>query len=115
MASYLTVAQDLIRFPSIIPQVRRRLVLISGKIARGADLTSTYEFAPGRPSLIARLAGRANLPPLCFTGHTDVVPLGAKPWTYAPFAGEVAGKKLCGRGSSDMKCGVARRRETTFA
>jgi succinyl-diaminopimelate desuccinylase len=78
------------------------------KLLEGADLTvKTYEFAPGRPSLIARLAGRANLPPLCFSGHVDVVPLGAKPWTYAPFAGEVAGKKLCGRGSSDMKCGVA--------
>jgi succinyl-diaminopimelate desuccinylase len=67
----------------------------------------TYEFAPGRPSLVARLAGRSNLPPLCFTGHVDVVPLGAKLWTQAPFAGEVAGDKLYGRGSSDMKAGVA--------
>jgi succinyl-diaminopimelate desuccinylase len=44
---------------------------------------------------------------LVFTGHVDVVPLGEKPWTKKPFGGEVCDGKLFGRGSSDMKAGVA--------
>lgn len=45
--------------------------------------------------------------PLCFTGHIDTVPLGATTWDYDPFAGEIAGDKVYGRGSTDMKSGVA--------
>lgn len=61
----------------------------------------------GRPNLIARIGGRDDKPPLCLSGHIDVVPLGAAPWSVDPFAGEIAGGKLYGRGSSDMKSGVA--------
>src|SRR5262245_41396464 len=66
-----------------------------------------YEFAPRRTSLVARLGGRADKPALCFTGHLDVVPLGIRPWTREPFAGEIDGSRLYGRGASDMKSGVA--------
>ncbi|MBM3582622.1 MAG: M20 family metallopeptidase, partial [Alphaproteobacteria bacterium] len=40
-------------------------------------------------------------------GHIDTVPLGAQPWTRDPFAGEIAGGRMYGRGTSDMKSGVA--------
>ena len=46
-------------------------------------------------------------PPLAFTGHIDVVPLGARTWSKDPFAGETDNGKLYGRGTSDMKAGVA--------
>jgi succinyl-diaminopimelate desuccinylase len=45
--------------------------------------------------------------PLGFTGHIDTVPLGAAPWKTAAFGGSLEGGKLYGRGSSDMKSGVA--------
>src|SRR5262249_23644013 len=49
-----------------------------------------------------------SMPPLCFTGHVDTVPLGNAPWSVDPFAGEIIdGNKMYGRGSTDMKCGVA--------
>jgi succinyl-diaminopimelate desuccinylase len=67
----------------------------------------TVEFAPRRSSLIARIGGRPDRPPLCFTGHLDVVPLGAAPWQRDPFGAEIVGGRLYGRGSSDMKSGVA--------
>jgi succinyl-diaminopimelate desuccinylase len=68
---------------------------------------AAHEFAERRTSLVARLGGVPGAPPLCFTGHLDVVPLGARPWTHEPFAAEIAGGRLYGRGSSDMKSGVA--------
>jgi len=66
-----------------------------------------YEFADKRSTLIARLAGAADQLPICFTGHMDTVPLGPTAWTKDAFAGETDGDRLFGRGTSDMKSGVA--------
>jgi succinyl-diaminopimelate desuccinylase len=63
------------------------------------------EFAPGRSNLIARLGDQSS--PLVFTGHIDTVPLGASTWRHDPFAAEIDGDRLYGRGSSDMKSGIA--------
>jgi succinyl-diaminopimelate desuccinylase len=41
------------------------------------------------------------------SGHFDTVPLGNKKWTKDPFNGEISDGKLWGRGSSDMKGGLA--------
>lgn len=65
------------------------------------------EFAPRRSSLVARIGGSPGRLPLCFTGHVDVVPLGAAPWQHDPFGAEIVDGRLFGRGSSDMKSGVA--------
>lgn len=47
-------------------------------------------------------------PVFVFVGHTDVVPTGPlKDWRYDPFEGVIADGYLHGRGSSDMKGGVA--------
>ena len=70
--------------------------------------TELVHFAPVRPNLVARLgAGRASTPPLCFSGHVDTVPLGEKPWSFDQLAGEVRDGKVLGRGTSDMKAGIA--------
>jgi succinyl-diaminopimelate desuccinylase len=44
---------------------------------------------------------------LCLTGHLDVVPTGNAPWNRDPFAGDLDGDRIHGRGASDMKSGVA--------
>ena len=64
------------------------------------------EAAPGRPNVLARI-GRAerDAPLLMFNGHLDVV--GVEGMTHAPFAAEVRDGRLYGRGSADMKGGVA--------
>jgi succinyl-diaminopimelate desuccinylase len=66
-----------------------------------------HELSPQRASLVATIGGKAEKAPLCFTGHIDTVPLGAAPWNMDPFAAESESGKLYGRGTSDMKCGVA--------
>jgi acetylornithine deacetylase len=45
-------------------------------------------------------------PRVCLNGHIDVVGPGRRPWTFDPFAGEVAEAHVRGRGSVDMKGGV---------
>jgi succinyl-diaminopimelate desuccinylase len=66
-----------------------------------------HEFAEGRTSVVARLGASDRKAPLCLTGHLDVVPLGASAWAKDPFSGEADGDRLYGRGTSDMKSGVA--------
>ena len=61
----------------------------------------------GRPNLIARIGGNGTRPPLAFTGHLDTVPLGLAPWTVDPHGGDIKDGKIWGRGTSDMKSGVA--------
>ena len=64
----------------------------------------TIESAPGRASVIARVAGAdASLPALVLHGHLDVVPADPTNWSVDPFAGVVKDGMLWGRGAVDMK------------
>jgi len=70
--------------------------------------TQRHSFGEDRTNLIVTIDGRdGQLSPLVLTGHVDTVPLGATPWTADPFAGEIDGRKMFGRGVTDMKAGVA--------
>ncbi len=60
--------------------------------------------APGRPNVTARL-GRANSPALLFAGHLDTV--GVEGMTHAALDANVTEGRIYGRGSADMKAGVA--------
>ncbi len=59
-----------------------------------------------RVNVMARLEGQTATPCLHFNGHMDVVPAGSG-WTALPFGGEIRDGKVYGRGSSDMKSGLA--------
>ena len=72
----------------------------------GAGLeVSTQTVAPGRPNFTAVLPGGAH-PGLLFLAHSDVVPAGTG-WERPPFEPYVRGGRLFGRGSTDMKGGLA--------
>lgn len=64
------------------------------------------EFEEGRFNVMAKLKGEAQHPNLLYLAHMDTVPVG-NGWTKDPFGGEIEGNKLYGRGSCDMKCGLA--------
>jgi acetylornithine deacetylase len=62
----------------------------------------------GRPQLVARFAGAGGGRSLLFNGHIDAVSVEPRErWTSDPFAAEVRDGNLYGRGSCDMKGGVA--------
>ena len=67
------------------------------------------EVAPGRPNVVAVIEGGGGPGPhLMFEGHTDVVTEGAaEAWTVDPYGAELRDGRIWGRGSADMKSGVA--------
>jgi succinyl-diaminopimelate desuccinylase len=108
-SSAVALARDMVRIPSINPPGDETgpIKHMAGILEAAGFECSVHAFAPNRPSMVARLKGSGAGKPLAFTGHVDVVPLGAKPWSVEPFAGDIADGKLHGRGSSDMKAGIA--------
>jgi acetylornithine deacetylase/succinyl-diaminopimelate desuccinylase len=59
-------------------------------------------------SLIATVgAGDGSRPTLLVNGHLDVVPVDRDAWSHEPFGGELHDGRLYGRGTSDMKGGIA--------
>ena len=105
----LDLTRSLLAFNTINPpgQEQESAKYLSSLLESTGFQIRCYEFAPQRTTVIARLSGESDCPPLCFTGHVDTVPLGATQWHKDPFAGEIEGDKVYGRGSTDMKSGVA--------
>ncbi len=72
---------------------------------------TSVEPAPGRLSLIAELPHPDGPDPerltLIVNGHLDVVPVGADGWSHDPFDPQVIDGRLYGRGTADMKGGIA--------
>jgi acetylornithine deacetylase len=64
----------------------------------------TQEITPGRPNVIGVLEGRSAGRSLMFCGHVDTVGVEGM---SAPFVPDIRSGRLYGRGSQDMKGGVA--------
>ena len=62
---------------------------------------------PQRASVLARLPGKGDKKALLFSAHMDTVPVGVEQWQYPPYQGELSQGKIWGRGSADMKGGLA--------
>lgn len=70
--------------------------------------TERWDAFPRRPNLVGRLAGQGGGRSLIFNGHIDVVPPGdEKKWSRDPWGSDIVDGRLYGRGSYDMKGGVA--------
>jgi succinyl-diaminopimelate desuccinylase len=101
----LTLAQELIRRPSVSPADAGCQLLI-GELLQGAGFSVEHLRFGEVDNLWAR-RGDAT-PGLVFAGHTDVVPAGPREqWHTDPFAATVDGGTLIGRGAADMKGSLA--------
>ncbi len=109
-ADPVAIARELIRCRSVTPHEGGALGYLQGVLAKAGFGVHRMTFAePGTTpveNLYARIGDKK--PNLMFAGHTDVVPPGDEAiWHYPPFAGELAGDKIYGRGAVDMKGGIA--------
>jgi len=106
--------RDLVRVPSVNDPAGGRCEapaagLVAQRMREFGWSPWVEEVAPGRPNVIAVVEGGGGPgPTLVFEGHTDVVTEGDPAgWTVDPFGAEVRDGRLWGRGSADMKSGVA--------
>lgn len=107
-------AQDLVRLRSVHdPAAGTAELPVATLVAQrmrefGWDPELT-EVAPGRPNVVAVIDGGGGPgPTLMFEGHTDVVTEGElDSWSFDPYAADIVDGQLRGRGSADMKAGVA--------
>ncbi len=106
----VALARRLVAIPSVNPDLEgdgageaEIAAFCTGLLAGWGFDVSTREAVPGRPNVVARLRGTG--PTLLLNGHLDTV--GVAGMTVDPFAAELRDGRLWGRGSCDMKGGVA--------
>ncbi|MCC5986955.1 MAG: succinyl-diaminopimelate desuccinylase [Pararhodobacter sp.] len=103
----VALSAQLVRCPSVTPEEGGALELLQEKLA-AAGFDCRRVDRGGVANLFARLGRRGAARGFGFNGHTDVVPPGdIGAWRFDPFAGNIDGGRLWGRGACDMKSGVA--------
>ena len=110
MIDAISLAQNLIRCPSVTPKDAGALDVLERALAPLGFHCQRLRFeedgTEGVDNLYARLG--TTQPNLGFAGHTDVVPVGdVAAWTVDPFGGEIRDGVLYGRGAADMKSAIA--------
>lgn len=107
MTDPVQLTADLIRCPSVTPQEGGALTLLEDLLA-AAGFECTRVDRGDTPNLFARWGDKGHTRSFGFNGHTDVVPVGDEAaWTKPPFGAEVVDGVMYGRGTTDMKSGVA--------
>ncbi len=109
MTDVVELTRELVATNTVNPPGREAdaAALVGARLESAGLEVRRHELEPGRESLVARWRGRGDAPALCLTAHLDTVPLGRAEWDHHPFAGEIDGDRLFGRGTSDMKGGLA--------
>ena len=121
----LSDLQAFVRCPSITGDERAMAELVAERaedlgldaevVSFDLELVRAHPGYPGeeapRTELVAAIATRRGADPgaprLAFNGHIDVVNEGGEEWSHGPWSGDRDGGFLYGRGSVDMKAGVA--------
>lgn len=105
MSATLTLAEALIRRPSVTPDDHGCQQLMAERLRRIGFKIEAMPFGDVE-NLWARRGDHGPL--FAFAGHTDVVPTGPKEqWNCDPFAAEIREGYLYGRGAADMKGSLA--------
>src|SRR5919108_1413534 len=105
----VTLLQELIRIDTANPPGNEESAqrLLAETLAEAGFDCELLAAEPGRPNLVARLAGESAGPTLCLLGHVDTVPADPSEWSFDPWAGDIVDGEIRGRGAQDMKDQVA--------
>ena len=97
----------LVQCPSVTPADAGALDILHDLLS-GAGFECAWADRGGIRNLFARWGSKGNTRCFGFNGHTDVVPIGNEAdWSFAPFGAEIKDGVMYGRGTTDMKSGVA--------
>ena len=103
------LAQKLIRCPSVTPEEAGTLDLLENELKQIGFICTRLLFGEGKERVDNLYAEFGKGPShFAFAGHVDVVPVGRlADWRFSPFQAEIKDEILYGRGSADMKSGIA--------
>lgn len=97
----------LVRCASVTPANEGALEILH-ELLDDAGFECAWADRGGIKNLFARWGAKGNTKSFGFNGHTDVVPIGnASDWSMPPFGAEIKDGIMYGRGTTDMKSGVA--------
>ena len=107
MKRHLRILQELIQIPSVNDGEEAVANYIAGLFKDYKTIeTQIVPSYPGRDNILVKLKGTSPGKIFAVSGHLDVVETGDG-WTHPPFEGTIEGNKMYGRGTCDMKAGVA--------
>jgi len=97
----------LIQCASVTPANEGALEILEEALS-AAGFDCAWADRGGIRNLFARWGNKGNTRSFGFNGHTDVVPIGnPDDWSMPPFGAEIKDGIMYGRGTTDMKSGVA--------
>lgn len=104
------LTRTLVRCESVTPREAGALQHLERTLAPLGFQCERMDFTQAGTDDVANLYARIGTGGrhFCFAGHSDVVPVGdLSSWTIGPFAAELSGGYLFGRGAADMKGAIA--------
>ena len=110
VADVVELTRALVRCESVTPREAGALRLLERTLTPLGFRCERMDFAQAGTDDVANLYARIGTggKHFCFAGHSDVVPVGdLSSWTIGPFAAELSGGYLFGRGAADMKGAIA--------
>jgi succinyl-diaminopimelate desuccinylase len=105
----ISLTKKLLSFNTVNPPGNEgKIAEFTGNLLKSNGFSTVYyNFDKDRLHLIAERGLSAKKSPIILSGHFDTVPLGNNKWSVDAFGGEIRDGKIWGRGSSDMKGGIA--------
>jgi len=106
----ITLAKELIKFPSVTPMDAGVMKFLAKKLTSIGFNCRILEFKDKKSKPVKNLYARLgkSQPNFMFAGHLDVVPPGnLNDWTVKPFNPTIKKNHLIGRGANDMKSAIA--------
>ena len=103
------ILQSLIRFDTTNPSGAQRecVQYIADLLATAGIESQLLGLDDERVNLVARIPGDGLAPGLVLQAHADVVPTTGQRWSHPPLCGDLIDGHVWGRGSVDMKGGIA--------
>lgn len=104
----IEILRDLIKIKSVNGNEKEVAEYLS-KLLKKYGITSTIvDYSSNRFNLVAQISQGASNKTIGLSGHMDVVDPGDESlWTYPPFEGTIVNNRIYGRGTTDMKSGLA--------
>jgi len=105
----IELLQEMIRFKTVnSPGDELPLAeFIKSKLEEAGVESFVDDMGSNRGNVVGRIKGTGERDALFFNGHLDTVPPGDIEWEHGPYSGDISDGRIYGRGSADMKGGLA--------